>query len=185
MSCMERRNCQCHGHAAPASQNLEEVRFLRSACSAAQMNDLKRLAKLLAKSPGSIDDDGIAGSSNFNRMCAALKGGTESVCKTATCPQSLAYGRAGCAGQSGYTPLHYAARAGHRDAVIMLLNAGTVTTLLSTLSCDPNTSAGRTWQLRKESMHAGADVNMATRAGRATPLHRAAYMGHTVVADVL
>ncbi|CAK0754809.1 hypothetical protein CVIRNUC_002326 [Coccomyxa viridis] len=81
------------------------------------MNDLKRLAKLLAKSPGSIDDDGIAG-------------------------------------QSGYTPLHYAARAGHRDAVIMLLNAG-------------------------------ADVNMATRAGRATPLHRAAYMGHTVVADVL
>ena len=34
-------------------------------------------------------------------------------------------------------------------------------------------------------MLAGADVNMATRAGKATPLHRAAYMGHTIVADVL
>ena len=185
MSCMERRNCQCHGHAAPASQNLEEVRFLRSACSAAQMNDLKRLAKLLAKSPGSIDDDGIAGSSNFNRMCAALKGGTESVCKTATCPQSLAYGRAGCAGQSGYTPLHYAARAGHQDAVTMLLDAGTVTTLLSQFTCAPTDLLAELHSPGRTSVHAGADVNMATRAGKATSLHRAAYMGHTVIANVL
>ena len=40
-------------------------------------------------------------------------------------------GHAGCAGQSGYTPLHYAARAGPQDAVTMLLDAGTVSTLLS------------------------------------------------------
>ena len=29
-----------------------------------------------------------------------------------------------CAGQSGYTPLHYAARSGHLEAVTMLIKAG-------------------------------------------------------------
>ncbi len=30
-----------------------------------------------------------------------------------------------CAGHSGYTPLHYAARSGHLDAVKLLIKAGT------------------------------------------------------------
>ena len=32
---------------------------------------------------------------------------------------------------------------------------------------------------------AGADMNIKTRAGKATPLHRAAYMGHSAVAKAL
>lgn len=47
----------------------------------------------------------------------------------------------------GYTPLHYACREGHVEAVHLLLQYG-------------------------------ADPNATTSAGRATPLMRAAYMGH-------
>lgn len=31
-----------------------------------------------------------------------------------------------CAGQSGYTPLHYAARSGHLEVVRMLIKAGSI-----------------------------------------------------------
>ena len=48
---------------------------------------------------------------------------------------------------SGYSALHYAARAGHADVVRVLLESG------------------------------GADPNALTCGGRATPLQRAAYMG--------
>lgn len=34
-------------------------------------------------------------------------------------------------------------------------------------------------------VQAGANVNMTTSAGKATPLHRAAYMGHSAVAEAL
>ena len=91
MSCTKHRSCQCHGRAAPASQSLEEVRFLKSACSAAQRNDLKRLAKLLKTMPGSINDDGVAGSPNFSLLCATFKGGCKTMCKSSTCLESLAY----------------------------------------------------------------------------------------------
>lgn len=55
------RGCQCHTRAAPATQNLEEIGFLKSACSAAQKGDVQRLADLLAKHPGSVGDDGVSG----------------------------------------------------------------------------------------------------------------------------
>ena len=91
MSCREHKTCQCHGRVAPASQNLEEVRFLKSACSAAQRNDLKRLAKLLETMPGSINDDGVAGSPNFILLCATLEGECGTMCKSTTCLESLTY----------------------------------------------------------------------------------------------
>lgn len=34
-------------------------------------------------------------------------------------------------------------------------------------------------------LQAGADMNTRTRAGKATPLHRAAYMGHSAIAKAL
>jgi len=43
------------------SQNIEELRFLKSACSAAHKGDVKRLAELIAKHPECISDDGVAG----------------------------------------------------------------------------------------------------------------------------
>jgi len=43
------------------SQNIEELRFLQSACSAAHKGDDKRLAELIAKHPECISDDGVAG----------------------------------------------------------------------------------------------------------------------------
>ena len=50
----------------------------------------------------------------------------------------------GVGGNSGYTPLHYAAREGQVECAALLLRSG-------------------------------ADANRATKAGGATPLHRAAY----------
>lgn len=55
------RTCECHTKAAPASQNLEELGFLKSACSAAQKGDVHRLAELLTKHPSAVSDDGTSG----------------------------------------------------------------------------------------------------------------------------
>ena len=55
------RACECHTSGAPASQNLEELGFLKSACSAAQKGDVQRLAELLVKHPSSVSDDGVSG----------------------------------------------------------------------------------------------------------------------------
>ena len=63
-------------------------------------------------------------------------------------------GEAAAADLTGYTPLHYAARAGREDAVALLLGAG-------------------------------ADARSVTAAGRATPLHRAAYVGSVPVIRLL
>ena len=189
MSCTKHRSCQCYGHAAPARQNLEEVKFLKSACSAAQINDLKRLAKLLAKTPGSINDDGVAGSPNLNLLCATLRKGRETICKTTTCLQSLAYilTLSMLAAQVRVAILHSTMQ--HEQGTKMQSPCSSTQAQqphYSANSVAPQTellaehrSTGRT------SLHAGADVNMATRAGRATPLHRAAYMGHIVIANCL
>lgn len=80
-------SCQCAIHGAPASQTLDELDFLKSACSAAQTGNLERLDKLTAKNSAALFMDGAGGS-------------------------------------SGYTPLHYAARAGQDQAVALLLLRG-------------------------------------------------------------
>ena len=116
------RTCNCQTKAVPASQTLEELDFLRSACSAAQKGDVQRLADLLVKRPASLVDDGVSG--GHKHLSAD---GQPVVCAHLCLSCFL------CAGQSGYTPLLYAARSGHLEAVTMLIKAGT--DVLLTESC--------------------------------------------------
>ena len=58
--------CSCHRKAQPASQSLEEVDFLKSACSAAQKGDTARLKHLVAKRPSLVDEDGAGGEHSWS-----------------------------------------------------------------------------------------------------------------------
>ena len=62
------------------------------------------------------------------------------------------------------------------EAVLMLLARGEHSCPTEFGDAAPSFSQGHT---------AGADVNKATKAGGATALHRACYMGHIVIADLL
>ncbi|KAK9841763.1 hypothetical protein WJX81_001485 [Elliptochloris bilobata] len=86
----------------------------------------------------------------------------------------------GASGSSGYTPLHYAARAGHAAAAHMLLDAG----------ADPNrvTAAGGATSLHRAAymghtcvvrllLQRGADAALQDADGE-TALHKAASQGH-------
>lgn len=81
-------------------------------------------------------------------------------------------------GGTGYTPLHYASRAGKLEAASLLLEHGDY--LSRIFQC---TTALR---LKCKSPFVyyviGAEVDSLTKAGGATPLHRAAAMGHTELA---
>lgn len=76
--------CNCYQASNATSQTLEELDFTRSACSAAQLGQTDKLARILGRNPEAVHSDGAGGS-------------------------------------SGYTPLHYAARAGHLGVVELLL----------------------------------------------------------------
>ena len=81
---------------------------------------------------------------------AALNGETSRVGAMLERDRALRDARDG----SGYTALHYAARAGNAKVVALLLAAG-------------------------------ADPNVVTSSGGASPLHRAAYMGHEECVEML
>eukprot|EP00210_Caulerpa_lentillifera_P009514 g9073.t1 len=102
--------------------------------------------------------------------CSAAKAGDCVRLKSllARCPTALHHD--GVDGKSGYTPLHYAARAGRLDAVLVLLKLGT---------------GQLSWVWFLESWVVGADVNKQTNAGGATSLHRAAFMGHSSIVEAL
>ncbi len=57
----DHRHCQCHQQVLPAVQSLDELDFLKSACSAAQKGDVHRLNDLLKRHAESVDDDGVGG----------------------------------------------------------------------------------------------------------------------------
>ncbi|KAF8059383.1 ANKRD39 [Scenedesmus sp. PABB004] len=93
----------------------------------------------------------------------------------------------GAGGGSGYTPLHYAARAGQLKAVQLLLRHGA--------AVDAATRAGGATPLQRAAhtghlevaealLAAGADPLLADADGE-TPLHKAAAQGHADVAAAL
>ena len=85
------------------------------------------------------------------------------------------------AGQSGYTPLLYAARAGHVAAVQVLLAHGAQATARCCWLC----VFLRLCIENKRLLRSGAKVNSQTKSSGASALHRAAYVGHAPVVQLL
>lgn len=106
--------CACCTRAQPASQSLEEVEFAKSACAMAQTGNTQKLARLLAQRPECVHSDGTSGA-----RCAHPDA-KRRMLEAGLYTKGLLWR----AGSSGYTPIHYAARAGHFAAVQMLLDAG-------------------------------------------------------------
>lgn len=142
--------CRCYATAAPATQGLDELEFVRSACHAAQVGNLEKLGRILSNKAEAVNWDGGTGS-------------------------------------TGYTPLHYAARAGQVKAVQLLLQHGA--------SVDALTRSGRASALHRAAhtghlevvnllLSAGADPLLQDADGE-TPLHKAAAQGHAAVAAAL
>lgn len=157
-------DCQCYKQANPAAQSLEELDFLKGACAAAQQGNAPKLQAILDRHPETIRNDNSSG----KHSCSGVK--------VWQCyrPHKA---RSHVVGGSGYTPLHYAARGGHAITVKLLLQRGTAR----------NVHAQATGNVGPKAffVQAGAEVSAQTGAGRATPLHRAAYMGHVDVVKLL
>lgn len=112
-----------HGHdsdddvsGTPYDQSMEELEFMRSACSAAQRGQTEKLQGMLDRRPELVHWV----RARRRRVCALrnrlfVRGRLQA-------PRVLA--QDGVAGNSGYTPLHYAAREGHIDCVRILLQKG-------------------------------------------------------------
>lgn len=66
-------DCDCCQAAAPAQQNIEELAFLKSACSAAKAGDLDKLRRCIEKQPASVHGDG-SGGGPLHRCDAACAG---------------------------------------------------------------------------------------------------------------
>jgi hypothetical protein len=53
--------CACCARPGPATQTLEELDFVRSACAAAQQGNVVKLEKLLQRRPTEVHGDGTQG----------------------------------------------------------------------------------------------------------------------------
>jgi hypothetical protein len=53
--------CRCYASAAPASQSLHELEFVRSACHAAQVGNIDKLERILRTKPEAVNWDGGTG----------------------------------------------------------------------------------------------------------------------------
>lgn len=114
----DHKHCQCHKQVLPASQSLDELDFLKSACSAAQKGDVHRLRHLLGRHAESVDDDGVRG--DMSHECFPSH---HSLCSNGPV-QCLTLVMSMNSGSTGYTPLHYASRAGQAAAAQLLLDSG-------------------------------------------------------------
>ena len=111
---------ECSHPATGLEQNLGELEFARSACSAAQAGDEAQLAKLLERSAGAaLRGDGAGGASGFTPLHYAARNGH------AGCVALLLRHRAAvdAATSGGATALHRAAFCGHEAIVRALLAA--------------------------------------------------------------
>lgn len=97
--------CNCGCRPSAVQQSLAEVDFMRSACAAAKAGDCDRLAQILFRRPDSIHDDGVSGQGFCSKLLIIRTWNLST-------------------GNSGYTPLHYASRAGRLNAVVLLLRRG-------------------------------------------------------------
>jgi hypothetical protein len=61
--------CRCYASPASASQSLDELEFVRSACHAAQVGALDKLRTILSRTPGAVGSDGATGA----RVCLLLR----------------------------------------------------------------------------------------------------------------
>jgi len=89
--------------------------------------------------------------------------------------------------ESGWAPLHWAARNGHEDIVKLLIDKGATIDIRTPIS----DSTPLHWAIyfRHEAIvslliDTGADINAQDKGGR-TPLHDAAYKGHEAIAALL
>lgn len=87
----------------PYDQPLEEVEFMRSACSAAQRGEVEKLARMLERKPHLVDGDGglgdhAGGAGGDGGLSAQVSG--------------------------GLGPLHYAAREGRVECAALLIKLG-------------------------------------------------------------
>ena len=117
---------ECSHPATGLEQNLAELEFARSACSAAQAGDEAQLAKLLERSAGAaLRGDGAGGASGFTPLHYAARNGH------AGCVALLLRHRAAvdAATSGGATALHRAAFCGHEAIVRALLAARACATL--------------------------------------------------------
>ena len=53
--------CLCCQKVQPATQSLEEIEFLKSACAAAQSGKTGKVRSLIARNPEALHSDGRAG----------------------------------------------------------------------------------------------------------------------------
>jgi hypothetical protein len=68
--------CRCYASAAPASQSLDELGFVRSACHAAQIGNIEKLQRILRSKPEAVSWDG--GTGGPQQLVSAV--GTPSQC---------------------------------------------------------------------------------------------------------
>ena len=119
--------CACCSNSAPGQQSLDELAFLKSACAAAQQGNVSKLERILRDHPTAVSDDGVGGALPCRRVALPCWRVALPFFASASHAPALNILTPTCtiAGQSGYTPLLYAGRAGHVAAVQTLLMHGT------------------------------------------------------------
>eukprot|EP00798_Chlamydomonas_sp_ICE-L_P005017 gene5017-34804_t len=124
---------------------------------------------------------------SFHRSaCAAAQSGEVEKLRRILTRNPEAVASDGSDGSSGYTPLHYAARAGKEESAQLLLKSGADVNALTLGKASPLHRAAATGQVKmcQILLDAGADGLLADSDGE-TALHKAAALGHAQVCKLL